>query len=168
MPVGWGFANRGWAMCDGQLLPISSNSALFSLLGTTFGGDGRTTFALPDLRGRSIVHIGSGPGLSNIRWGERGGAEQVSLTIANLPPHNHTLRAGGDANLVDTATGSVLASDSRGGGDVPEIYTTDQASMSMGNTAITNTGGGQSFNNRNPYLGIYVLIALQGLYPSRS
>ena len=90
-PFGFNFAPRGWAQCDGQILPISQNTALFSLLGTTFGGDGRTTFALPDLRSRSIVHIGTGAGLDNIKWGERGGATTHTLTLAQMPSHNHNV-----------------------------------------------------------------------------
>jgi len=88
---GFNFAPRGWSLCDGQLLAISSNTALFSLIGTAFGGDGRTTFGLPDLRGRTAVHVGRGPGLSNITWGQRGGRENVNLTIQELPAHNHII-----------------------------------------------------------------------------
>ena len=91
MMVGFNFPPRGWAQCNGQLLPISSHTALFSLLGTTFGGDGRTSFGLPDLRGRIAKHIGQGPGLANVTWGQRGGRENVTLTIANMPSHTHTV-----------------------------------------------------------------------------
>ncbi|MCB0630228.1 MAG: phage tail protein, partial [Lewinella sp.] len=100
-PFGFNFPPRGWAFCDGQLLAISSNTALFSLLGTMYGGDGRTTFALPDLRGRSIVHIGTGPGLSHITQGEKGGRENVTLTTANMPSHNHAVRATTDDGTLD-------------------------------------------------------------------
>ena len=91
-PVGFNFPPRNWAHCNGQLLAISQNAALFSLLGTTYGGDGRTTFALPDLRGRICIHPGQGPGLSNYSWGERGGAETVNLSVAQIPTHNHAVR----------------------------------------------------------------------------
>jgi len=102
-PFGFNFAPRGWAKCDGQLLPISTYSALFSLIGTTFGGDGRTTFGLPDLRGRSIVHIGNGPGLSSISWGQRGGVENIYITQANMPSHSHSL-IDGVANVTISTT----------------------------------------------------------------
>jgi len=160
---GFNFAPRGWAMCEGQLLPISQNTALFSLLGTTFGGDGRTTFGLPDLRGRSIVGMGNGPGLSNISWGERGGAENHTLTTAQMPSHNHSVAVG-----VNTAAGSeatptgILASIANG-------YAEDPTSgASLGGVTQSNVGGGQSFGIRSPYLGINVCIALQGVFPSRS
>ncbi len=111
--VGFGFAPRGWATCDGQLLPISQYSAVFSLLGTTFGGDGRTSFGLPDLRGRSAVHVGSGPGLSNIRWGDRGGSETHTLTLAQMPPHSHaastSVTATADTAVNSTATSTAIS-----------------------------------------------------------
>ena len=91
--IGFNFAPRGWALCDGQLLPIASNTALFSLLGTAFGGDGRTTFALPDLRGRTPLGVGNGAGLNDVTWGQRGGSENVTLTVAQIPSHNHTITA---------------------------------------------------------------------------
>jgi microcystin-dependent protein len=161
---GFNFAPRMWAMCNGQLLPIASNSALFSLLGTIYGGDGRTTFALPDLRGRSIVHAGQGPGLSNIPIGQKGGQENVTLITNNLPPHNHAtvMNLGGTAE--EAGAGHFLATSGA-------LFAEDAAAGSTLNTgAITsgNTGGGQSFNNRNPFLGINVCIALQGIYPSRN
>ena len=177
MPVGWGFASRGFAACDGQLLPIASNTALFSLLGTTFGGDGRTTFALPDLRGRSMVHVGHGPGLSTITWGERGGRENVTLTLLNLPSHSHLASAettiyATDNNDAANETGSGdtgLGS----GGTMDSIYRENITTAShlggvTSSVSLANTGNGQSFNIRQPYLGIWVLIALQGIFPSRS
>ncbi len=161
---GFNFPPRGWSLCDGQLLAISSQTALFSLLGTTFGGDGRTTFGLPDLRGRSIVHIGTGPGLSDIRWGERGGNENITLTTAQLPAHNHNtvMNLGGTAE--EAGAGHFLATSGA-------IFAEDAAAGSTLNAgAITsgNTGSGQSYNNRNPFLGIYVSIALVGIFPSRN
>lgn len=164
MPVGFNFPPRGWALCDGALLPISQNTALFSLLGTTFGGDGRTTFQLPDLRGRSIVHVGNGPGLGNISWGQKGGAESITLNTAHMPAHNHTTTMNLGGNPEEAGAGHYLAS----GGT---FYAEDAASGSHLNAgAITsaNTGNGQSFNNRNPFLGIYVCIALTGIFPSRN
>lgn len=155
---GFNFAPRGWAMCQGQLLPISANTALFSLLGTTFGGDGRTTFALPDLRSRSIVGMGQGPGLDNITWGERGGAISHTMTVAQMPNHTHnigvTSETGEEANPVGkhiAAHAGAFGEDSNGNLAAPQAQ-----------------GGNQSFNIRNPFLGINVCIALQGVFPSRS
>ncbi|MEZ4991314.1 MAG: tail fiber protein [Saprospiraceae bacterium] len=161
---GFNFPPMGWTFCDGQLLPISQYSALFSLLGTTFGGDGRTTFALPDLRGRSAVHVGTGPGLSNIRLGERAGRETVTLTVANLPSHNHAVRATTDDGTLDEP-----AAGSRFGTAGTTVYAASGSStVAMANDTTTNTGSNSSFNIRNPFQGIPYSIALQGIYPSRS
>ena len=167
MPVGFNFAPRGWALCEGQLLAINNYTAVFSLLGTTFGGDGRTTFGLPDLRGRSIVGVGSGPGLDTINWGEKSGNPTTTLTTQNLPAHSHGFFAGGDGALTDQATGNILASESRGGGDVPNIYSNENATNQL-KQCIGNTGSNVPFSNRAPFLGIYVAIALVGVFPSRS
>lgn len=179
-PFGFNFAPRGWATCDGQLLPISSNTALFSLLGTTFGGDGRTTFALPDLRGRSIVHVGHGPGLSTISWGERGGIESVTLTQLNMPSHSHSLVNGTAKVTITTTDNGNDINETDGGanglgtsGTMPAIYReTPTAADHLGGVSISGTtslaGGSQPFEIRNPFLGIYVCIAMQGVYPSRS
>ncbi|MCH3884708.1 phage tail protein [Tenacibaculum aquimarinum] len=165
---GFNFAPRGWALCNGQLLAISANSALFSLLGTTFGGDGRTSFGLPDLRGRSIVHVGNGPGLSNISWGEKGGDEQVYLNTTNMPSHNHTAvinatNGDGDESIPN---GGYLANS----GNIDFYAEENQNGVALNNGSITvgNTGGNLPFQNRNPFLGIYVSIAMQGIYPSRN
>lgn len=180
-PFGFNFAPRGWAKCDGQLQAISANSALFSLLGTTFGGDGRTTFGLPDLRGRSMVHIGHGPGLSTISWGEKGGVEQLYVTQVNMPSHSHSL-INGVANVTvfskaDTGD-SVNETDSGAnslstGGATPQIYQEDPtAGDKLGGVEISGTtnltGGNIPLQSRNPFLGINVCIALFGIYPSRS
>lgn len=161
---GFNFAPRGWAMCQGQLLPISQNTALFSLLGTTFGGDGRTTFGLPDLRSRSIVGMGQGPGQDNITWGERGGSHVTTLQAANVPPHAHgvSIPISNTDGEESTANGQVL---SNSAGSFNEDATAGQALKAF-NTA--NAGSGQSFNSRNPFLGINVCIALQGIFPSRN
>ena len=160
---GFNFAPRNWAFCDGQLIAISQNTALFSLLGTTFGGDGRNTFQLPDLRGRSIVHVGNGPGLSNISWGERGGVETVTLSVANMPSHNHAtvMNLGGTAE--ESGAGHFLGSSGT-------LFAEDAAGTTLNAGAITsaNNGGSQGFNNRNPFLGIYVSICLYGVFPSRN
>lgn len=181
---GFGFPPRGWAFCDGQLMSIAANTALFSLIGTTYGGNGQTTFALPDLRGRSVVHPGTGPGLSNISWGEIGGVESITLSQGNMPMHAHAL-VNGMANVttVITATNSTSASNTvdsgaNGLGDsgsMPEIYRESPSgtatlggvhSAISGSTSIA--GGSQPFGTRNPYLGIYTSIALVGIFPSRN
>ena len=146
------FAPRGWAFCNGQLLSIAQNTALFSILGTTYGGDGRTTFALPDLRGRVPLHAGAstGPGLSHRELGERGGSESVALTGAQLPPHQHTLQAAPEAN--GDPAGGILAA------------ATDEK---RGQTVTGVAGGGQPHDNMQPYLGLNYIIALQGIFPSR-
>lgn len=174
-PFGFNFPPRGWAKCDGQLLPIASYTALFSLLGTTFGGDGRTTFALPDLRGRSIVHIGSGLGLDTITWGERGGRISETLTVANLPAHSHTtVKAHTKASFTPPTGGGSLSNPSGANfsGDGSNMYSTAGTNVDMaeGNVEVqlANTGGGQSFNIRNPFLGVEMCIALTGIFPSRN
>ncbi|NKI31949.1 phage tail protein [Croceivirga thetidis] len=160
---GFNFAPRGWATCQGQLLPISQNNALFSLLGTTYGGDGRTTFGLPDLRGRTVIGQGNGPGLSNIRWGARAGAGSRNLTSANMPSHNHSynqkLNASDEAGDLDNPALNFLAE--HGG-----AYNEDQAGERT--LATSNVGSGTAFSVRNPYLGMYPCIATVGVYPSRS
>ena len=176
---GFNFPPRGWALCDGQLLAISSNTALFSLLGTTFGGDGRTTFALPDLRGRSAVHVGSGPGLSTITWGQRSGAENVTLTVPTMPSHNHLATVSGLATSVKASSDDADGTSPAGallGTTGEDVYSSGAADSTLnpasaetqGTVAVQNNGGNQPFSIRNPYLGIYHSIALQGIFPSRS
>lgn len=173
MPVGFNFAPRGWALCDGQLLDISSNTALFSLLGTTYGGDGRTTFALPDLRGRHAKHVGAGPGLSPVTWGEKSGNENTTLQQANIPSHSHVI-SHDLAVGVATQTGDGDDPDGAVIGAGAEIFFAGNADASMGGNSIqgsinaANTGNGQSFSNKPPYLGIYYCIALTGIFPSRN
>ncbi|MCW5520268.1 phage tail protein [Aureitalea sp. L0-47] len=161
---GFNFAPRGWAQCAGQLLPIAQNQALFSLLGTIYGGDGRTTFALPDLRGRSIVGEGNGPGLSNITMGEKGGTETITLNANNVPAHAHgvSVPVSSTAGEEGTANGQVIAD--HAGGFNEDV--TAGAALKAFNTA--NAGNGQAFGSRNPFLGINVCIALIGTYPSRN
>ena len=162
------FAPRGWAFCDGQLLSISSNSALFSILGTTYGGDGRTTFGLPDLRGRAPVHAGSGPGLTTRSLGTKSGAEAVTLTEAQIASHNHNMGVANAIGTTDAPAGNVLARPRVAGADPPvNAYTTPQNEQLKAD-AITMTGGGQSHANMPPFLVINFIIALVGIFPSRN
>jgi len=158
------FAPRGWATCDGQLLSIAQNTALFSILGTTFGGDGRTTFALPDLRGRVPLHPGSGPGLSTYTLGQVGGAESVSLQVPQMPAHSHTVAApcSDGAPGVPSPVGAVLANQ-----DQTPFYAAS-GSAAMAPATSSPAGGGQAHENRQPLLAINFIIALEGIYPSRN
>ena len=173
---GGNFAPRGWALCNGQLLSIAQNQALFSLLGTTYGGDGRTTFGLPDLRGRVPMHPGNGPGLTDRRLGQKGGTETNTLNVLQLPAHNHTatgkVRTGGDDSLADTSAGNLLASEARGGGDALNIYNNGAAIGSMADNGVEvtigNTGGSQPVNNIQPFNTVNFIICTQGVFPSRS
>ena len=158
------FAPRGWAFCDGQLLAVSQNDALFSLLGTIYGGDGRTTFGLPDLRGRIPLHAGTGPGLSPRRLGSKAGAEKVTLTTNQLASHTHDLRA--NTALATDAVADVTKVLSKG--DDLRMYRPAEATANMANSAITATGGSQSHTNLMPTLCIHFIIALVGIYPSRN
>lgn len=160
---GFNFAPSGWAQCNGQLLPIAENEALFSLLGITFGGDGQTTFALPDLRGRSIVHPGSGPGLSPVHSGQNGGQETVILTTNQLPSHNHAVSIAVNTGSGEEFTSTkYIASHTSAFNEVPA-----QGAFLAGVNQI-NVGGNQPVNIRNPFLGMNFCIALFGIYPSRS
>jgi len=161
------FAPRGWALCDGQLLAIAQNQALFSILGTTYGGDGRTTFALPDLRGRVAIHPGNGPGLSSYNLGQKGGSETTTLTVNNLPPHNHSVSVSNPVNddeaTSDDPTGKYPAVSGE------NMYTeTTNAEGAVPNVTVSNTGGGQSFNKIPPYATVNYIICLQGIFPSRN
>lgn len=157
------FAPRNWAFCDGQLLPISENSALFSILGTTYGGDGRTTFGLPDLRSRVPIHAGRGPGLTERRLGAKGGSETNSLTQNQLPSHSHSLQGTSEPGTSNSPDGNIPAVNRDG-----ILHYGSTANVGMGSGSIGETGGGQPVNNMQPYLGINYIIALQGIFPSRS
>ncbi len=156
------FAPRSWAFCDGQLLAVSQNDALFSLLGTIYGGDGRTTFGLPDLRGRVPVHAGQGPGLSQRRLGSQGGSEKVTLTVNQLPSHGHPLTGSSDNASDANPAGDVLA-----GSTVLEPYYNGPPDTNMAATAIAAVGGSRSHTNLMPYLCVHFIVALVGIYPSR-
>lgn len=158
------FAPRGWAFCDGQLLPVSQNTALFSLIGTTYGGDGQTTTALPDLQGRAAMHPGRGPGLTDRRLGERGGAAAVTLSETQIPSHQHDWNVSErTANENDPDGGNHLARASSG-----NLYAAPQDMVDLNEQAIGNNGDGQPHNNMQPSLVMNFIIALEGLYPSRS
>lgn len=163
--VGFGFAPRGWAFCDGQLMAISQNDALFSLLGCTYGGDCRTTFALPDLRGRIPIHVGQGPGLSNYRWAEKGGIENVTLTTAQMPSHRHSPMAIDDVANSFTPQNSLWAKEAT---SASINYSTQMPNVPMKLNLSGISGGGQSHTNLAPFLSVYFCIALFGVYPSRS
>jgi len=158
------FAPRGWAWCNGQLLPLSQNTALFSLLGTTYGGDGKSNFALPNLQGSAPMHPGQGPGLSLHDLGETGGSETVTLLESELPAHSHSLMAGIDpANA--QIPGSTLTLTRSAGGNAYSTTTSGLAPMSP--NTLTPAGGSQPHNNMQPYLTCYFCIALQGVFPPR-
>ena len=160
---GFNFAPQGWAMCNGQILPISQNTALFSLLGTQYGGNGQTTFALPDLRGRVAIHEGQGPGLSPYTIGQVGGSESVTLLSSQLPAHNHPFTP--PCNTDDPSAGSPKNNFPATVGN-PIYATTTNATMGAGTTGLS--GGGQPFPILQPYLVINFCIALQGIFPSRN
>ena len=159
------FAPRGWAWCDGQLLPLSQNTALFSLLGTTYGGNGKSNFALPDLQGRAPMHPGQGPGLSLHDLGETGGSETVSLLESEIPSHSHQLRA--NASPADSASPQD-ASFARVLGATPYLAPAGAPAAALSDQALPPAGGDQPHNNMQPYLTFYFCIALQGVFPPRT
>jgi microcystin-dependent protein len=152
--MSFGFAPKGWALCNGQLLPINQNQALFSLLGTTFGGDGRVNFALPDLRGRAPIHVGSGHTL-----GERGGEQAHTLSIAELPMHTHVMNGSNTPAETNIPTGAFLARGNNG-------YNSSGSLAALSSAAVTNVGGSQAHLNIQPFLTLNFCIALQGIFPS--
>ena len=167
MLFGGNFAPRGWAFCDGQLLPISSNSALFSILGTSFGGDGRTTFALPDLRSRVPMHAGHGPGLSLRQIGQKVGVEDVTLTVPEMPQHHHEMFVASAAPDNARPQGDALAT--------TNIYVNNNAqepstqpTTALHERTMSSVGGSLPHNNMQPTLCINYIIALQGTFPSRN
>ncbi|SMB83904.1 phage tail protein [Deinococcus hopiensis] len=157
------FAPNGWALCDGQVLSISQNTALFSLLGSMYGGNGTSTFALPDLRGRAAMHRGSAPGLTSRYIGDVGGSETVTLVSNELPPHTHTVRAVSDPAESNAGNAKALARSSE-----LTAYASDSPGTSLAADSVSTAGGDQPHNNMPPYLTLNYIIALQGIYPSRS
>ncbi|MCR8631207.1 phage tail protein [Paenibacillus radicis (ex Xue et al. 2023)] len=161
------FAPRGWAFCNGQLLPISQNTALFSLLGTNYGGDGKSTFALPNLQGRAPMHQGQGPGLSIHDLGEAGGQEVAPLIASELPAHKHELQYGVSTGSKESPSGA-LWTDVKGRRPV-HAYASGTTSLTpMSAQAIQTTGNNAPHNNMQPYLTVTFIIALQGVFPPRS
>ena len=156
--VAFNFAPRGWAFCDGQILPINQNQSLYSLLGTTYGGDGRTSFALPDLRSRTPIHRSDGHAL-----GQKSGAETVTLTAAEIAAHTHAAKASSSPGNEDNAKNHILAAGAPIYRD-PEAATT----TALRSGTVTNAGGGQAHNNMQPYTTLAFCIALRGLFPSRN
>lgn len=161
------FAPKGWAWCDGQLLPLSQNTALFSLLGTTYGGNGKSNFALPDLQGRAPMHPGQGPGLSLHDLGETGGSETVTLLESEIPSHSHAWQASNSAGIAQSPVANLLA----GGVGGIALYAPAPPPGSLtplSPNALAPTGGDQPHNNLMPYLTYYFCIALQGVFPPRT
>jgi microcystin-dependent protein len=162
---GFNFAPRGWAMCSGQILPIAQNTALFSLLGTTYGGNGQTTFALPDLRSRVPVHFGQGPGLSSYDLGQAAGTETVTLTVQEIPAHPHNVACTDSDGDSSKPPGTIPGSNAAGSG----IWSTGAANGTMSPNMIPPSGGGnQPHPNIQPYLALNFCIALEGIFPSRN
>jgi microcystin-dependent protein len=157
------FAPKGWAWCDGQLMPISQNTALFSLLGTTYGGNGKSNFALPDLQGRSPMHPGQGPGLSLHDLGEQGGSDTVTLLESEIPSHTHPLRAFNDVGEDRIPGPSEAMARSTGG----LLYASPASLVPLSDSALAPAGGSAPHNNLQPYLTFYFCIALQGVFPPR-
>lgn len=157
------FAPRGWAFCNGQLLPIAQNTALFSLIGTTYGGDGRTTTGLPNLKDRAPMHPGQGSGLTRRRLGETGGVSEVALTPAQMPSHNHVIQGSNLGESTGNPANASLADTAPLDNYAPLL---DKETLAA--EALANTGSNQPHNNMQPYLGLNFIIALVGMYPSRS
>lgn len=160
------FAPRGWAWCDGQLLPLSQNTALFSLLGTTYGGNGKSNFALPDMQGNAPMHPGQGPGLSLHDLGEIGGSQTVSLLESEIPSHPHTMRASADAADNNQPAGNMAAKPAGRGNNL--YITTNTPLVQMNPNALAPAGGDQPHNNMMPFVTFYFNIALQGVFPPRT
>jgi microcystin-dependent protein len=160
--VGFNFAPLGWATCDGQLIPIAENETLFNLIGTTYGGDGQSTFALPDLRSRIPVHAGQGPGLSNRILGESAGTETVTLTTQQIPSHAHLAQAQSGAGNQASPANGVWAASGQG------QYGVGAGNVAMKSTLLSNSGGSQPHDNLMPYTTINFVISLFGVFPSQN
>lgn len=159
------FAPQGWALCNGQILSIAQNTALFSLLGTTYGGNGQTTFALPNLQGRMVIGMGQGPGLTGRTLGEQGGESTTTLTIAQMPAHSHAMAANSGNGTSANPVNNILSTP---GADRDQHLYGSGAMVTMGANTIGIGGGSQPHNNMQPFLGLYYCIATVGIYPSRN
>lgn len=160
---GGSFAPAGWAFCSGQLMPISENDALFTLIGTTYGGDGQETFGLPDLQGRMPIHAGQGPGISqNYQLGEKAGVESVTLSTQQIPVHSHALLATNNSATSNNPVNNIYA---RSTGDV---YTTTLTPLNFNAAAVTPVGGSQPHDNMQPFLVVTFIISLFGIFPTQS
>ncbi|HWF07002.1 MAG TPA: tail fiber protein [Bryobacteraceae bacterium] len=163
------FAPRGYQLCQGQLLPISQNTALFSILGTTYGGNGTSTFALPDLRGRIPVGVGSGPGLNPIEQGELSGVQNVTILTSNMPAHNHLINAADSGGGLSSPKASFLAQPLDANQSPTTMYSANAApAATMAPNAVSVTGQSLPLNIQNPYLGLNYIIAMEGIFPSRN
>jgi microcystin-dependent protein len=160
---GFNFAPKGWAFCDGQIMPISQNTALFSLLGTTYGGDGKSNFALPNLQGSVPMHPGQGPGLSLHNLGETGGSDTVTLLESEMPTHSHTMTASGQDATVNGPSGQLVAN-----GIGVGMYAAPGPLVALDVQAVAVNGGDRPHNNLQPYLTLNYCVALQGVYPPRT
>lgn len=161
--VAFNFAPIGWAECNGQAMSIVQNSALFALLGTTYGGNGSTTFNLPDMRGRTLVGVGQGPGLSNYSQGQTGGQETVTLNTNQIPAHSHSIAAVKADGNQSSPAGNLPANTKT----LDKEYSDATADTTMKSTMVSSTGGNQPHENRSPYLTLKCIIATQGVFPSR-
>ncbi|MGD0270593.1 MAG: tail fiber protein [Candidatus Sulfotelmatobacter sp.] len=164
--VGFPFAPQGWATCSGQLMSISQNTALFSLLGTNFGGDGKSNFALPNFQAQAPVAFGNGAGLPPLMVGETGGEYTFTLNSSQMAAHNHGVNCIGGSGSANSPANAVWAS-AQGDRNAPKLYAPAATSVNMAAAAIANNGGTQAHNNLPPFLGILFVIALQGIYPPR-
>lgn len=166
--MGFNFAPRGWAFCDGQILPINQNQSLYSLLGTIYGGDGRTSFALPDLRGRTPIHVGNSNGGEEHELGQKGGEEAITLSTVEMPSHDHTAQAANSEANQNNSGGNILAAASASTFNLYISETSTPTRQPITSSTVTNVGGSQSHNNMQPYFAVNFCIALQGLFPSRN
>ncbi len=165
MVVGYNFCPAGWFSTEGQLLPISQYSALFSLIGTTYGGNGQTTFALPDLRGRAPAHFGQGPGLPNVNLGQQMGVDQTALTISQMPAHSHSFLASSNSDNASTPAGNALGTFAAG----RHVYAAGNSqTVAMSSQSIGSMGDGQPFDAHQPSLGMRFCIAFEGIFPQRN
>ena len=165
---GFKWAPKDWALCDGTLLPVNQNQALYSLLGTNYGGDGRTSFGLPEMRGRTPVHIGTSQLGQTVNLGQFGGFEKVPLNLNQMGAHTHTMQASTDAGETKSLSGTVLAESTNNGAPGGNVYGAAAGLTALDAGSVSNTGGGQPHDNMQPSLVVSFCIALKGLYPSRN